>query len=120
MAPQNASPTRIDWHLYDDDSGIIQPREWLVEYEPEGMHPVTLGDTFNDGRYRIEDKLGYGGYSTVWLARDIQEECVVLGAFVRRKYLVYADTAIGNGWLSKSKGLTPQLMTLTKILKSKP
>ncbi|KFY14237.1 hypothetical protein V491_06115 [Pseudogymnoascus sp. VKM F-3775] len=66
--------TRPGAHLYDDDSGIIQPHEWLEEYEPGGMHPVTLGDTFCDARYRIQDKLGYGGHSTVWLARDLQEE----------------------------------------------
>lgn len=70
MASQKPSPTEINWHLYDDDSGIIQ----LEEYEPGGMHPVMLGDTFRDGRYRIQDKLGYGRHSTVWLARDLQEE----------------------------------------------
>lgn len=31
---------------------------------------MTLGDTFHGGRYTIKHKLGYGGYSTVWLAKD--------------------------------------------------
>lgn len=31
---------------------------------------VTLGDKFNDKRYIALRKLGYGQYSTVWLARD--------------------------------------------------
>lgn len=70
------NPPRIDWHLYDDESGIIQPHEALEEYVPGGLHTVALGDTFYGGRYCIRDKLGYGGYSTVWLARDIQEEFV--------------------------------------------
>lgn len=77
-------PPRIDWHLYDDQSGIIQPHESLYEYEPGGLHTVTLGDMFHEGRYCIHDKLGYGGHSTVWLANDLQEDCVVLGAFICR------------------------------------
>ena len=28
-------------------------------------------DDLVDGRYRLVDKLGYGGYSTIWLARDL-------------------------------------------------
>lgn len=32
--------------------------------------PVELGDFFKDGRYRVLNKLGWGGYATVWLARD--------------------------------------------------
>ncbi|CAD6575108.1 MAG: hypothetical protein CYPHOPRED_005573 [Cyphobasidiales sp. Tagirdzhanova-0007] len=46
------------------------PCEWAEEYRPGGFHPVTLGDIFKDGRYRIIRKLGYGSYSTVWLVRD--------------------------------------------------
>lgn len=77
MASQNnPSPLRINWHLYDDGSGIIQPHEALEGYVPGGFHTVTLGDMFHNGRYCIHDKLGYGGYSTVWLARDLQEKCV--------------------------------------------
>lgn len=43
--------------------------ETLEEYRPGGYHPVMVGDVLH-GRYHIADKLGFGGYSTVWLARD--------------------------------------------------
>jgi hypothetical protein len=39
-------------------------------YSTGGFHPVSLGDTFNSGTYKVMRKLGYGQYSTVWLARD--------------------------------------------------
>lgn len=35
-----------------------------------------IGDVLNK-RYQIVDKLGYGGYSTVWLARDIVQQLYV-------------------------------------------
>lgn len=31
---------------------------------------VTLGNEFKGGRYRVLHKLGWGGFATVWLARD--------------------------------------------------
>ena len=40
-------------------------------YRPGGYHPVHLGDVY-DGRYKVIHKLGFGTYSTVWLARDIK------------------------------------------------
>ncbi|KAL0960784.1 hypothetical protein HGRIS_005805 [Hohenbuehelia grisea] len=46
------------------------PEENLNNYRPGGYHPVHLGDTFNDGRYTVLHKLGYGSYSTVWLVKD--------------------------------------------------
>jgi serine/threonine-protein kinase SRPK3 len=39
-------------------------------YRPGGLHPVSIGDVFDKGRYKVLHKLGYGGSSTVWLARD--------------------------------------------------
>lgn len=44
--------------------------EDVERYQPGGFHPVHLGDTFDDGCYRVVHKLGAGGFSTVWLARD--------------------------------------------------
>lgn len=61
------------WTLYDDDTGQIHPHEPLEHYVPGGFHPVALGDAFRDNRYTILRKLGYGGYSTVWLASDSHE-----------------------------------------------
>ncbi|PSR94657.1 hypothetical protein PHLCEN_2v4389 [Hermanssonia centrifuga] len=46
--------------------------EDLEEYRPGGLHPVAIGDTFASGRYRVLHKLGSGGTSTIWLARDRQ------------------------------------------------
>jgi serine/threonine-protein kinase SRPK3 len=44
--------------------------EQIEYYRAGGFHPVHLGDTFADGRYHIRVYGGYGGFSTVWLARD--------------------------------------------------
>ena len=44
--------------------------EPLHRYKKGGYHPIGLGDLLKDGRYRILHKLGWGGYSTVWAARD--------------------------------------------------
>ena len=44
--------------------------EPLERYRKGGYHPTHLGDRFKDGRYKIMHKLGWGGYATVWLARD--------------------------------------------------
>jgi hypothetical protein len=48
--------------------------EELEEYCMGGFHPVHLGDEFGEGRYKIVNKLGFGSYSTVWLARDSQRD----------------------------------------------
>ena len=54
---------------YDWIDGI----ERLDMYKPGDYHPVMIDDLLHD-RYRIVDKLGFGGYSTIWLAQDDQSE----------------------------------------------
>lgn len=44
------------------------------DYRIGGYHPVRIGDTFNDGRYRVLQKLGWGHFSTVWLCYDLVEK----------------------------------------------
>ena len=53
--------------LYEPLEGV----ERLEIYRPGGYHVVQIGDRFH-GRYRVAHKLGYGTYSTTWLARDEQ------------------------------------------------
>ncbi|KAF5595214.1 kinase domain-containing protein [Fusarium pseudocircinatum] len=43
--------------------------EYIDRYCPGGYHPIEVNDKLNQ-RYHIVDKLGQGGYSTIWLARD--------------------------------------------------
>ncbi|KAI1425415.1 kinase-like domain-containing protein [Xylaria sp. FL1777] len=44
--------------------------EPIHRYRPGGYHPVRLGDQLKSGRYKILHKVGWGGYSTTWAARD--------------------------------------------------
>lgn len=47
--------------------------EDLEQYRIGGYHPTLIDDSFQGGRYTVVHKLGYGGYSTIWLARDHQQ-----------------------------------------------
>ncbi|KAJ7174172.1 kinase-like domain-containing protein [Mycena crocata] len=49
----------------------IEPVE---EYRPGGLYPMSIGDRFANGRYKVIHKLGYGGFSTVWLAQDVKTQ----------------------------------------------
>ncbi|KAL4734485.1 kinase-like protein [Aspergillus similis] len=39
---------------------------------PNVFYPICLGDVLNE-RYLVEHKIGAGGFSTVWMALDLQE-----------------------------------------------
>ncbi|KAI1470690.1 kinase-like domain-containing protein [Daldinia caldariorum] len=59
-------------------NGLILERspfglEKIYDYEQGGHHPVHLGDVLHS-RYKIIHKLGSGGYSNVWLCRDISSD----------------------------------------------
>jgi serine/threonine-protein kinase SRPK3 len=49
---------------------LLFTEENPLNYKPGGYHPVELGDQLGANRYKILSKLGYGGFSTVWLAKD--------------------------------------------------
>ncbi|KAK9426952.1 kinase-like protein [Lipomyces doorenjongii] len=65
----NPNPFMEDLSIYRP-CNLLHTEEKLSRYQPGGYHPVCLGDTFKDGRYKIHHKLGWGGFSTVWLAKD--------------------------------------------------
>jgi serine/threonine protein kinase len=62
--------------------------EDFEEYRIGGYHPTVIGDSFRDGRYEVVHKLGYGGYSTIWLARDKQMQ-----RYVSLKILVSSESS---------------------------
>lgn len=73
LAVDEAAPRRFEYQYH-----WIDDVESLEKYVPGGYHPVMIGDMIKR-RYEIVGKLGYGGFSTVWLARDAQQgTCVAL------------------------------------------
>lgn len=68
--PSSLSPLNsMDLSLFIQNN-LLYTEESLSRYQPGGYHPVSLGDTFKNGRYSVRHKLGCGGFSTVWLAKD--------------------------------------------------
>ncbi|XWW96282.1 hypothetical protein V2A60_004255 [Cordyceps javanica] len=60
-----------------DNQRIVQNsdiEEGRDAYHAGGFHPVYVDDILGS-RYIVRNKLGYGAYSTVWLARDTNREC---------------------------------------------
>ncbi|KAI9820027.1 MAG: hypothetical protein M1827_006598 [Pycnora praestabilis] len=49
--------------------GADEDEEPVFRYKEGGLHPVHLGEVYND-RYKILNKLGSGAFSTVWFAKD--------------------------------------------------
>lgn len=55
----------------DIEYHYIEDVENLSAYRPGGYHPIKINDCLHN-RYRIVHKLGYGTFSTAWLAVDEQ------------------------------------------------
>ncbi|KAF8677377.1 CMGC SRPK protein kinase [Rhizoctonia solani] len=61
---------------------VVEREEAVGDYMPGGYLRVRIGDRFAH-RYRIVRKLGWGHFSTVWLAHDIQTDSHVALKFVK-------------------------------------
>ncbi|CAG7892123.1 unnamed protein product [Brassica rapa] len=53
-----------------DASDYSSEDEGTEDYRRGGYHAVRVGDSFKNGSYVIQSKLGWGHFSTVWLAWD--------------------------------------------------
>ena len=80
MADSKLSP---DEDIYFPEIDV----EDFEAYVPGGFHPAFIGESFRNGRYTIVHKLGFGGYSTIWLARDQQHQ-----RYVSLKILAASET----------------------------
>jgi hypothetical protein len=54
----------------DEQPSEASEEEDLEDYCKGGYHPVEPGQLYKNGRYVVVRKLGWGHFSTVWLARD--------------------------------------------------
>lgn len=77
----------------DDGAEATAEEEDSEDYCKGGYHPVTVGESFKDGKYMVVRKLGWGHFSTVWLSRD-----TVTGRHVALKVVRsaahYTETAV--------------------------
>ncbi|KAG2177981.1 hypothetical protein INT43_003234, partial [Umbelopsis isabellina] len=95
---RNTASTQRSEHLdesdySDTDSILSNEEEDLEDYRKGGYHPVAIGDKFSNGRYVVIRKLGWGHFSTVWLARDLQKDRHVALKIVKSA-AHYTETAV--------------------------
>ena len=77
----------------DETAGATADEEDSEDYCKGGYHPVQVGETYNNGKYVVVRKLGWGHFSTVWLSRDTASGKHVALKVVRSA-AHYTETAI--------------------------
>ncbi|XP_053172770.1 SRSF protein kinase 1b isoform X2 [Scomber japonicus] len=99
-----SQPGQADSPLPEQDEEILgsddDEQEDPNDYCRGGYHHVKIGDLFN-GRYHVIRKLGWGHFSTVWLAWDIQDKRFVAMKVVKSAEH-YTETALDEIKLLKS------------------
>lgn len=64
----------------DEEVDVEEGSEPWHNYDPEDntrvFYPICLGQLLHE-RYLVEHKLGHGGFSTVWMAHDVQSKTEV-------------------------------------------
>ncbi|KAJ9217095.1 hypothetical protein DTO166G4_1150 [Paecilomyces variotii] len=81
LKPSRAEATQGPTLLRDDE---LIDEETVPGYDSTEYCPVGPGDVFND-RYKMVVKMGWGGSSTVWLARDTKRNIFQRSRFVAVK-----------------------------------
>lgn len=70
--PPSSPPDEFDRGLslsFQSSLGCSEA-EPVEDYRPGGFHPVHFGDLLHHEQYKIVGKLGFGSFSTAWLAKD--------------------------------------------------
>lgn len=101
------APSRSSSSSEDEEVETTAEEEDSEDYVKGGYHPVSIGETYNNGRYVVVRKLGWGHFSTVWLSRDtVSNRHVALK--VVRSAAHYTETAID------------EIKLLSRIVKANP
>lgn len=85
MATPTAESESIKSDFHDEED--------IEDYTAGGYHPVEIGERFKNGRYEITRKLGWGHFSTVWLAKDHENNGAHVALKVVRAAPHYTETA---------------------------
>lgn len=89
-----------DYHSHDDEDDYTsaadsnQDEEDVADYCKGGYHPVRIGEKYKNGRYEVVRKLGWGHFSTVWLAKDLHSSGKHVALKVVRSAAHYTETAL--------------------------
>ncbi|KAJ5130034.1 uncharacterized protein N7515_006073 [Penicillium bovifimosum] len=102
-----ASASRSSSSSSGEEMEATAEEEDSEDYCKGGYHPVAVGEAYNNGRYIIVRKLGWGHFSTVWLSRDTTTNKHVALKVVRSA-AHYTETAID------------EIKLLNKIVQAKP
>ncbi|ODQ64314.1 kinase-like protein [Nadsonia fulvescens var. elongata DSM 6958] len=79
---------------FSDTDTDTKEEESEEDYRKGGYHPVRIGETYKNNRYIIVRKLGWGHFSTVWLAKDSANNDKHVALKVVRSAPQYTETAI--------------------------
>jgi serine/threonine-protein kinase SRPK3 len=67
MSSDHTPAPQVSQAIYQFIDESVEPFE---EYTAGGYYPLQIGHRLGPSRYHIVHKLGHGGSSTIWLARD--------------------------------------------------
>jgi serine/threonine-protein kinase SRPK3 len=106
-APNSKPGSRSSSASSGEELEATAEEEDSEDYCKGGYHPVAVGETYNNGRYVVVRKLGWGHFSTVWLSRDTTTGKHVALKVVRSA-AHYTETAID------------EIKLLNRIVQAKP
>jgi hypothetical protein len=90
----SATQDPAEEHEFETESDC----EDFEDYKWDGYHPVSLGESFNDKRYGVIQKLGWGNFSTVWMVKDkktsLPEKSDYYAMKIQKSKPSYAEVAL--------------------------
>ena len=90
--------------------------EDVEAYKPGGYHPVQIGDTYINNQYQILNKVGHGGLSTVWLARDHKSDLSVCVKILRADQSRHSKEVAILDHVRKTSSTHPGYKYLNRVL----